>query len=246
MMNPNEDTEWNDVLRAKGIIPEKQKEAEITEDQIQALLDQTIKQRTTEGKDAEEMNLEELDEAEDDLDERVFAEYRRKRIEEMRALQKAATYGDVLEITGREWVREVNQAGQDVSVVVHLYKQGIPACALLNQHLRVLATKHPATKFVKSISDLCIPNYPDRNLPTVFVYRNGAMVKQFVGPAVLSEKLKVGELEWILDDVKAVKTDLEHDPRPKLQDTLFSQLNAGGSSGRRAGRNDSDSDNDDW
>ena len=70
------------------------------------------------------MNLEELDEAEDDLDERVFAEYRRKRIEEMRALQKAATYGDVLEITGREWVREVNQAGQDVSVVVHLYKQG--------------------------------------------------------------------------------------------------------------------------
>ena len=30
MQNPNEDTEWNDVLRAKGIIPEKPKEAEVT------------------------------------------------------------------------------------------------------------------------------------------------------------------------------------------------------------------------
>ena len=29
MQNPNEDTEWNDVLRAKGIIPEKPKEAEV-------------------------------------------------------------------------------------------------------------------------------------------------------------------------------------------------------------------------
>ena len=34
MQDPNEDTEWNDILRAKGIIPEKQKEAEVTEDDI--------------------------------------------------------------------------------------------------------------------------------------------------------------------------------------------------------------------
>ena len=25
MQNPDEDTEWNDILRAKGIIPEKKK-----------------------------------------------------------------------------------------------------------------------------------------------------------------------------------------------------------------------------
>ena len=34
MQNPNEDTEWNDVLRAKGIIPPKQEEATITEDTV--------------------------------------------------------------------------------------------------------------------------------------------------------------------------------------------------------------------
>ena len=38
------------------------------------------------------------------------------------------------------------------------------------------------TKFLKSISTTCIPNYPDKNLPTVFIYHNGDMKKQHIGP----------------------------------------------------------------
>ena len=34
MQDPNEDTQWNDVLRSKGILPPKEKEAAITEDTI--------------------------------------------------------------------------------------------------------------------------------------------------------------------------------------------------------------------
>ena len=34
MQNPNEDTQWNDVLRSKGILPPKQTEAAITEDAL--------------------------------------------------------------------------------------------------------------------------------------------------------------------------------------------------------------------
>lgn len=30
----------------------------------------------------------------------------------------------------------------------------------------------PTTKFVQSISTSCIPNYPDKNLPSIFVYNN--------------------------------------------------------------------------
>ena len=33
MQNPDEDTEWNDVLRAKGILPPK-KELEVDEDTV--------------------------------------------------------------------------------------------------------------------------------------------------------------------------------------------------------------------
>ncbi len=46
MQDPNEDTEWNDVLRAKGIIPEKPKEKEISEDEIVSMLEKTIKQKS--------------------------------------------------------------------------------------------------------------------------------------------------------------------------------------------------------
>jgi hypothetical protein len=46
LQNPNEDTEWNDVLRAKGILPPKPKEHEITEDEIQGMIDQAIHEKS--------------------------------------------------------------------------------------------------------------------------------------------------------------------------------------------------------
>ena len=46
MQDPNEDTEWNDILRAKGIIPEKPKEKEVTEDDLVQMLEQTVKEKT--------------------------------------------------------------------------------------------------------------------------------------------------------------------------------------------------------
>lgn len=61
----------------------------------------------------------------------------------------------------------------------------IPLCTLINQHLINLAKKFPATKFLKSISTTCIPNWPDSNLPTIFIYHNGNMVKQIIGPIEL-------------------------------------------------------------
>lgn len=45
MQNPNEDTEWNDILRSKGIIPPKE-EKEISEDQIVSMLEETIEKKT--------------------------------------------------------------------------------------------------------------------------------------------------------------------------------------------------------
>lgn len=58
----------------------------------------------------------------------------------------------------------------------------VPMCKLVEQFFTILASKFPATKFLKSISSVCIPNYPDKNLPTIFIYRDGDLRKQFVGP----------------------------------------------------------------
>ena len=45
-----------------------------------------------------------------------------------------------------------------------------------------LAMKFPTVKFIKSIAATCIPNYPEKNLPTIFVYFEGAMIHKFIGP----------------------------------------------------------------
>ncbi|KAK3006136.1 hypothetical protein RJ639_015679, partial [Escallonia herrerae] len=88
---------------------------------------------------------------------------------------KIARFGSVIPISGSDFVREVSQAPPDVWVVVILYKDGYAECGLLLQCLEELATKYPATKFVKIISTDCIPNYQDCNLPTLLVYNNGAV-----------------------------------------------------------------------
>lgn len=49
----------------------------------------------------------------------------------------------VLEISAQDYVEKVNKAGPGIWVFLHLYKQGVPLCALINQHLPRLAAKFP-------------------------------------------------------------------------------------------------------
>ncbi|KAL2076974.1 hypothetical protein ACEWY4_027433 [Coilia grayii] len=174
------------------------------------------------------MTLEELEENEDEFsedDEAAIEMYRQKRLAEWKANQVKNVFGEVTEISGQDYVQEVNKAGEGIWVVLHLYKQGIPLCTLINQHLSCLARKFPQTKFLKSISTTCIPNYPDRNLPTLFVYHHGDMKAQFIGPLVFGGmNLTVDELEWRLSESGAVKTDLEENPHKQIQDTLMTSI----------------------
>ncbi|XP_054789752.1 uncharacterized protein LOC129295278 [Prosopis cineraria] len=171
-------TQWDDIQRKLGNLPPKPpafKPPPFTpapdEDSVpkdKAWIDDKTEQ--------------ELEELEDDLDDdRFLEEYRKKRLTEMREAAKVLRFGSIIPISGSDFIREVSQAPSDVWVVVHLYKEGIPECGLLMQCLEELATRYPATKFVKIISTDCIPNYPDRNLPTLLVYNSGAVKANYVG-----------------------------------------------------------------
>lgn len=50
----------------------------------------------------------------------------------------------------------------------------------LAEQLRTLAARYPRTKFTSIVGDKCIPNYPDRMLPTLILYRNGEIKEQLV------------------------------------------------------------------
>ena len=79
MQNPNEDTEWNDVLRARGILPPKPKE--VSEDDIAQMVEAAAEKKMAEemrgsAKPLEDMSLDELCEMEDIEDERALQKYR--------------------------------------------------------------------------------------------------------------------------------------------------------------------------
>ncbi|NXA40985.1 PDCL3 protein, partial [Eudromia elegans] len=239
--DPNEDTEWNDILRKKGILPPKEdlkKQEQAEEDEQLRILQQKSLVKTY-----EDMTLEELEENEDEFneeDEKAIEMYRQQRLAEMKATQMKNKFGEVLEISGIDYVQEVTKAGKGIWVVLHLYKQGIPLCALINQHMQALARKFRDVKFLKAISTTCIPNYPDKNLPTIFVYLEGDIKAQFIGPLVFGGmNLTRDELEWKISESGAIKTDLEENPRKQIQDQLMSSIRMSAPS-----RGESDSEED--
>ncbi|XP_053260200.1 phosducin-like protein 2 isoform X2 [Podarcis raffonei] len=63
MQDPNEDTEWNDILRDFGILPPKEEVKDEVEEMVLRL------QKEAEVKPYEKMNLKQLKEAEDEFDE---------------------------------------------------------------------------------------------------------------------------------------------------------------------------------
>lgn len=94
----------------------------------------------------------------------------------------------------------------------------IPLCTLINQHMSALARKFPQTKFLKSISTTCIANYPDKNLPTIFVYSQGNMKAQFIGPLVF------GGMKLTLEGQRVEKTFVFFLPLTIIQVQFFSSF----------------------
>lgn len=171
-------TQWDDIQRKLGNLPEKP--PPFKPPPFTPAEDEDSKPKDKSWIDSKTQD--ELEDLEDDLDDdRFLEEYRKKRLAEMKETAKVAKFGSIIPISGPDFIREVSQAPPDVWVVVLLYKEGFAACELLMKCLEELARRYPATKFVKIISTDCIPNYPDRNLPTLLVYNNGAVKANYVG-----------------------------------------------------------------
>ncbi|KAJ3392171.1 hypothetical protein HDU84_004663 [Entophlyctis sp. JEL0112] len=121
-------TEWNDILREKGIIPEK----EITEEQLIELVDETMEKKyglvAGGEKLLEACSLDELNELEDEIDldqdDRILEQYRKQRMAELHQLAKREIYGSVVQISKPDWQTEVTNASKNVPVTLIIYKDG--------------------------------------------------------------------------------------------------------------------------
>ncbi|MCJ1291040.1 hypothetical protein MMC34_002582 [Xylographa carneopallida] len=201
--DPNADTEWNDILRKHGVIPEKPPSpTPIIEEALQEAIIQAHEKRL-EGKD-----LDELDELEDEEDEAFLAEYRKQRVAELSTITKASIYNQVYPVQKPDYARDVTEASCKAYVLVHLTSSlGTNVeSQLLTELWRDLARKFGEIKFCEMRADLCIEGYPERNTPTILIYRDGDIQKQLITLRELGgQSISLEELQKLLVDVGAVK-----------------------------------------
>lgn len=184
----------NDILRKHGVIPEKPPSPT---PMIQEALEEARRlahENRLEGKD-----LDELAELEDEEDDDFLESYRyvvrdtirsasiltiasQKRMAELATTTAASVYNQVYHLQKPDYSRDVTDASKEAYVLVLLTSsQGTNTeSRVLIEIWRELATRFGDVKFCQMRADLCIEGYPDKNTPTVLVYKDGDIKKQLV------------------------------------------------------------------
>ncbi len=113
-------------------------------------------------------------------DSKALEHYRHLRLQQLKEAAIKNRFGEVEEITKDEWVRQVTEASEGCDVVVHLYEDSMIECQIMDDALRSLASRFKYIKFLRIKYNQAIENWPERNLPTVFVYSKGSLKTQIV------------------------------------------------------------------
>lgn len=199
-VDPTEDTEWNDILREKGIIPERPPSPTA---ELEAALEEAVKKQHENR--LESKDLDDLDELEDDEDEEFLNFYKNKRMEEIKKLSEKQRFGSVVPIAKNEYEQEVTHASNDCFVFLHMSLQSNLQSRLLSSVFTTLATKFPEVKFCDIPATRCIENYPESNCPTLIIYHKKDVVKQYITLTQLGgNDTKINDLERVLVDLNAV------------------------------------------
>jgi len=213
-----ETSEWEDILIKKGI---RTKET-ILEERGLDFTEHMDKYKPKEEEVVvsthemlEKASLEDLEVVEDALDdERAIQEYREARLRELREKRAKDRYGVVKDIDKVDWTREVNDASQNCWVVVHMFQDSLVECRLMDECLKDIAARFKYIKVVRIKSTSAVENWPDRNLPTLFMYHEGEAREQIMTLKTLQGKqMKPVNLEWALVE-KGLITDSELDSDP--------------------------------
>lgn len=109
------------------------------------------------------MTVEEIKDLDDDLDfdDQFTRQYMANRMQEMKVKATKIKYGQVMEISRDEYIREVTNADPESFVLIHLYQTSNEFCLLINQHLPSIAKIYGHVKFIKMIATKCIEKFPD-------------------------------------------------------------------------------------
>ena len=180
---------------------------------------------------------------------------------ELSTLSKASIYNQVYPLQKPDYSRDVTEASNNAFVLVHLTSSlgNNIESRKLTELWRELARKFGDIKFCEMRADLCIEGYPEKNTPTILVYRNGDIKKQVVtlrslrGPrtdikgmvtllnsTTLTMLTLLSDIQELLRAVGAVKED-DHRILKRNDEDSDPDSNR-----LRNGRSKESDDNDDW
>ena len=174
-------TEWDELQKKFGNSLKEEEE------------DQRRGTRTMNSEENEEttMIFDECDEndqdaEEEDEDEAFMKSYREKRISEMmkeKEKEGKNNRNEYILVSREEWTKEVTLISHSNPVLVLLTKENSKECYPLERVMEDVAHKYrlSTTKFRRAEARDIIPNYPERNVPTLILYRNGDVVENIVG-----------------------------------------------------------------
>ncbi|KAK5800224.1 hypothetical protein VI817_002436 [Penicillium citrinum] len=185
-----------------GIIPEKPKDPEPLIQE--ALLEATRKAHENR---LEDKDIDELDALEDEEDEDFLQQYRQKRLAELSTLQQTSLFNQVYPLQKVDYAREVTDASNNAFVLVNLTSQGANVeSRVLTELWRQMAAKFGDIKFCEIRADMCIEGYPEKNTPTILVYKDTEIKRQLITLRELNgPRTKVEDLEKLLIDLGALK-----------------------------------------
>lgn len=107
---------------------------------------------------------------------------RKKRFEEIERIQKTSIHNQVYPLQKPDYANDVTEASSKYYVLVNLtssMSNNIES-QLLNELWRQLASKYGEIKFCEMRADMCIAGYPERNTPTILIYKDGDIKRQIV------------------------------------------------------------------
>ena len=101
---------------------------------------------------------------------------------ELSTIATASVFNQVYPLQKPDYFKDVTEASNKAFVLVHLTSSlGTNVQSrLLTELWREMAQKFGDIKFCEMRADMCIEGYPERNTPTILVYRNGDIKKQVV------------------------------------------------------------------
>ena len=101
---------------------------------------------------------------------------------ELSTIATASVFNQVYPLQKPDYFNDVTEASNKAFVLVHLTSSlgNNIQSRLLTELWHEMARKFGDVKFCEIRADMCIEGYPERNTPTILVYRDGDIKKQVV------------------------------------------------------------------